>query len=116
MSVRAKEFIETIWSEAVFDVEVFNDALYTKVKALAEMRVRARALDRTSAAPARRDARSRGWAAWLTTRVCARDMGEGHGDGRSCARSFRLCVTFCKHAVRVRGEFDAGARAHTRTQ
>ena len=40
VSVRAKDFIETIWDEAVFDVEVFNDALYSKVKALAEMRVR----------------------------------------------------------------------------
>ena len=42
VSVRAKDFIETIWDEAVFDVEVFNDALYSKVKALAEMRVRVR--------------------------------------------------------------------------
>jgi len=43
VSVRAKEFIDTIWDEAVFDVEVFNNELYSKIKALAEMRVRLRA-------------------------------------------------------------------------
>jgi hypothetical protein len=40
VSVRAKEFLGTIWDEAVFDVEVFNSSLYGRVKALADMRVR----------------------------------------------------------------------------
>ena len=37
--LQAWDFSDTIWDEAVFDVEVFNDGLYAKVKALAEMRV-----------------------------------------------------------------------------
>jgi len=88
VSVRAKEFIDTIWDEAVFDVEVFNNELYSKIKALAEMRVRLRAARAAYGKIALTSRVNVCWW-WTPTRFC----------GGSCC----TCATFSRPAGRARG-------------